>query len=116
MKSTNSKIKFWMWALVAVVAILCSACSTDNGSSSNQGQAEATKPPPQVRVETLPTLTPIPVIPTETGTAPTVEPTAQAAQGYEWQPPDIDAQADSIAADIADIQNQLKNQKFILKP
>ncbi len=110
MKSINSKI----WILVAVVAILCSACSTNNGSSSNQGKDEATKPPPQVRVETLPTLTPIPIIATETAVASTAQPTA--AQFFAWPTPDIDAQADSIQADIDEIENQLKNQKFILKP
>jgi hypothetical protein len=48
--------------------------------------------------------------------APTVEPTVAAAQGYEWQPPDIESQANSIEADMNEIDNALKNQKFILKP
>jgi uncharacterized lipoprotein len=108
----NVKIKLWILAMAIV--ILCSACSNDN--KSGQSQDEATKPPPQVRVETLPTLTPVPIVPTETGMAPTVEPTVAAAQGYEWQPPDIESQANSIEADMNEIDNALKNQKFILKP
>jgi hypothetical protein len=109
----KQKIKFWI--LVAVVAMLCSACSTDN--NSGQGQGEATKPPPQVRVETLPTLTPEPMLATETVVEPTAELNA-AAQSNVWQAqtPDIEAQADSIEADMDAIDNQLKNQKFILKP
>lgn len=110
----NRKLKFWI--LLAVIAVLSSACSTDNNSSSRQDQDTATKPPPQVRVESLPTFTPAPVLPTETGIAPTVAPAAPAGQDYGWQPPDIETQANGIEADINEIENGLKNQKFILKP
>jgi hypothetical protein len=103
------KTKFWI--LVAIVAVLCTACSTDN--SSGQGQGDATKPPPQVRVETLPTATALP-LPTETVIVPTPEPTA--AQAFFWSPPDSNALEDQINAMMDEMDRKLKSQNTTIKP
>ena len=104
------KAKFWI--LVIIVAVLCAACSTDN--SSGQGQEDATKPPPQVRVEILPSLTPPPPLPTETVTVPTLEPTA--AQVFFWPTPDADALANQIDSIMSEMEQKLKSQNINIKP
>jgi hypothetical protein len=102
------KAKFWI--LVIVVAALCTACSTDNSS----GQEDATKPPPQVRVGILPSLTPPPSpIPTETVIAPTLEPTAQV---FFWTPPSSDDLANQIDSLMNEIDQGLKSQNTTIKP
>ena len=104
------KIKFWI--LVIVIAALCSACSTDN--KSGQGQEEATKPPPQIRVETLPSLTPPPPLSTETVVLPTLEPTA--AQVFIWPTPDEAALEDQINSMMDEMDNKLKSENINIKP
>ena len=104
------KLKFLI--LVTVVAVLCSACSTDN--SSGQGQGEATKPPPQVRVGILPSATAPPPLPTKAGAVPTLESTA--AQVFIWPTPDEDALADQIDAMMNEIDNKLKSENINIKP
>ena len=102
-----------LWILVIVVALLCSACSTDN--NSGKGQGDETKPPPKVRVEALPTGTALPPLPTEAATvAPTLEPTA--AQVYIEPTVDEDALANQIEAMMDDIDQKLKSQNINIKP
>ncbi len=106
----KQKAKFWI--LVLVLAALCSACSTDNDSAQEQG--EATVPPPQVRVELLPTATELPPLPTETLPAPTVEPTP--AQVFFWPTPNVEELANQIEAQMDEIDNKLKSQNTNIKP
>jgi hypothetical protein len=104
------KTKFWI--LVTVVAVLCTACSTDN--KSGQGQGDATKPPPQVRVGALPSATAPPPLPSEAVAVPTLEPTA--AQAFIWPTPDEAAIEDQIGSMIDEINNKLKSQNINIKP
>jgi hypothetical protein len=105
------KTKFWI--LVAVVVVLCTACSTDN--SSGEGLGDVTKPPPQVRVEALPTGTaPPPLPPTEVVIVPTLEPTA--AQVFFDPTPDVDTLADQIDSMMNEIDQKLKSQNINIKP
>jgi hypothetical protein len=94
------------------VVVLCTACSTDN--SSGQEQGAATKPPPQVRVETLPSATALPPLSTETVVVPTLEPTP--AQVFVWPTPDEDAIGDEIDSLINEIDNKLRSQDINIKP
>lgn len=111
MKLINQKTIIWI--LVAAIMLFGSACSKDN--NSGQGQVDPTKPPPQVRVEALPTLTPVPVLPTETVVA---APTVEAAAGpvFAWPTPNEDEIANQIESIMDEMDNKLKNQNFILKP
>jgi hypothetical protein len=109
----TSKQKFIFWILVAVVVALSAACSTDN-NKSGQGQEDATKPPPQVRVETLPTNTALPELPTEAIASPTVEPTA--AEAFVWPTPDEDTIVNDIDSLMNDIDNKLKSEDINIKP
>jgi hypothetical protein len=103
------KVKFWI--LVLFAAMLCTACSTDN--SSGQGQEDATKPPPQVRVGTLPTATALPPLPTETVLVPTLEPTA--AQVFIWPTPDEAALEAQINSMMDEMDRKLKSQNTTVK-
>ena len=104
-------LKFWI--LIVAVALLCAACSTDNSSGQGQ-QGDTTKPPPQVRVEALPSATALPPLLTDIVT-PTIEPTA--AQVYVAPPPpDEDALANQISAMMDEIDRKLKSQDLLLKP
>lgn len=94
-----------------MIALLCAGCSTDNTSGQD---GETAKPPPQIRVEAMPTATATLVPPTEVVTV-TPEPTV--AQVYiAPEPPDEDAIANDIDAIIADMNRNLKSQDLLIKP
>jgi ABC-type phosphate/phosphonate transport system substrate-binding protein len=104
----GQKVKFWF--LVIVIVVFCAACSTDDISDQEQG--DATKPPPQVRVGLLPTSTPLP--PTETAIAPTPSPTA--AQVFFWPTPNAEDLANQIDSLMSEIERKLKSQNTNIKP
>lgn len=109
MKNMPRTLKLLVWA-VCLVSLL-SACSTSTDDSSGPGATDATKPPPQVRVELLPTLTPLPVTPTEVTTN-TPEPTVP-VQIYIDPPADEYAVSDQVEASMDDLErslNQLDNE------
>ena len=106
----NKPKKFWVF--VAIIALLSAGCSTEN--TSGQGQSDALKPQPQVRVEALPSLTASPPQPT-TEAVPSLEPTATSAQVYFDPTPDTEAIANQIEALMDEIDRKLKNENFVLK-
>lgn len=108
------KRKTTLWFFLALVVLVCVGCSTDNSISGN-GQAEAVKPPPQMRVVALPSATATLALP-EQALAPTLEPTATSAQIYTWATPDEDAIVSQIDAMMAEIDRKLNSQDLILKP
>lgn len=106
----NPKMKFWMF--FALIALLCAGCNTEK--TSGQGQGDVTKPPPQVRVEAMPSATATLPLPTEVVTS-TPEAVAT-AEVYVLPTPDVEAMANQIEANMDELERELNNQKFILKP
>jgi hypothetical protein len=104
--------KSMLWVFVALAALLSAGCSTDN--TSGQGQGDAAKPLPQVRVEALPSATASLPPPTAVVT-PSLEPSATSAQVYFDPPPDSDAIANQIDALMDEIDRKLKSENFIFK-
>jgi len=108
--------KTLLWIFCILIALACAGCSTDNTVGGNQ--TEAVKPPPQVRVEAMPTATLAPT--TEAVIPPTLEPTLEptAAQvQYDAPPtPDVDAIANELEAEMDAIDQKLRNQDLLLKP
>lgn len=107
----NPKIKFWIF--LTVTALFCVGCNTEK--TSGQGQGDATKPAPQVRVEVLPSATATLPLPTDEVAA-TPTPETAAAGNYALPTTDVDALADQIEANMEEMERELNNQKFILKP
>ncbi len=97
---------------VVFLAVFCAACSGNKDGSSGP-ENEATKPPPQVRVELLPTLTPLPITPTAEATS-TAE-VAAPVQIYIDPPADeyaisdeVEAMMNNLDRDIRILDNNLK--------
>lgn len=104
-----------LWILLALIGLICTGCSTDN-SNSGSSQTESVKPPPQVRVEILPSATSASLpLPEETIT-PTLEPTAAPAEIYVWPTPDEDAIINQIESMMDQIDQKLNRQDLNLKP
>jgi hypothetical protein len=103
-----------MWFFSVLIALVCVGCSTDNTTSDSQ--TEAVKPPPQVRVVTLPSATPSVSSTEESPAAPTIEPTVAPAEVYFWPTPDEDAIVNEIDAMIDEINQKLNSQDLLLKP
>lgn len=103
-------LKFWI--LVAITILISTACSTKD-SSAGQGQEDATNPPPQVRVEVIPSPTAPAEIPTEavTGTPESAAP----VQVYIAPPVDEFAISDEVEAMMNDLDRGLKNLDSSLK-
>jgi len=102
--------KTWFWALVALIALAVTGCSTN----INSGQASGDKPQPQVRVEAMPSATP--TLPGMVdNVAPTPEPSASptAAWMYYDPTPDEDVIANQIQSMMDDIDKRLNSTKFI---
>jgi PBP1b-binding outer membrane lipoprotein LpoB len=100
-----------LYILFTFAALVFVGCS----GGSNSGQAEALKPPPNVRVEALSSSTPAaPQMIAEPSVTPTVTPTAQVVYFYD-PTPDSDALANQIQAIIDDINRRLQGQDTTLK-
>ena len=108
----NKKIRFW--ALVALIVLISTGCSTKN--NSGQGSGDSSKPQPQVRVEALPSATPtLPAL--ADNSAPTPEPSVSPTPGWIYYDPtpDEDALASQIQSMMDDIDRKLRNSNFVLK-
>jgi len=106
--------KAMTWIFLALIALMCAGCSTDNTTSG--GSQDTVKPPPQVRVEAMPTATVVFSAPTEAAAA-TLEPTAAPAQVYYPAPtPDEDAIMNQIDSTISDMNQKLNSQSLLLNP
>lgn len=103
-----------VWFFVILIALVCVGCSTDDITSDNQ--TEAVKPPPQVRVVVLPSVTPSVSITADAPATPVIEPTATLAEVYIWPTPDEDTIVNEIDAMIDDINQKLNSQDLLLKP
>jgi len=100
-----------LFALLLVTAVLLSACSSEGTS----GQAVNPKPPPNVRVQALPSATASPE-PPQPEIAPTSSP-QPTEQVYYYDPtPDPAALESEIEAVMDDIDKKLNSQDLLLKP
>jgi hypothetical protein len=109
------KNKTAFWILWILIALACAGCSTDNTVGGNQ--TEAVKPPPQVRVEAMPSATLAPTTEAPASTLePTLEPTVAQVQAGVWPTPDEDAIVNQIDAMMDQIDQKLRSQDLLLKP
>jgi len=99
--------------LITLFALGSAGCSTDN-TSTGGSQTEAVKPPPQVRVETMPPTATLP-LPEELLT-PTLELTATPAQVYTWPTPNEDEIINQIDSMMDQLDHSLNTQKFNFNP
>ena len=104
--------------ILAASILLLGLTACGSGSDSDQAQPSATLPAPGVRVETLPSATPEPLLPTSTPEpGVTIEPTFQV---QAW-PTMTDEQYEQYLLDLVegtlnDIENRLNNTDTNIKP
>jgi hypothetical protein len=107
----------YVWLGVALIALLALAACGSGGDNSDASQPSGTLPAPQVRVETLPSSTPEPVVPaaTEAVVAPTTVPPTVEVQAW----PTLDEEqylVDQIEKGFDDINSRLNGTNTDIRP
>ncbi len=108
--------KFWLLMLVALLLLALTACGS--GSDLTKVEPAATLPAPGVRVETLPSATPEPLLATSTPEPEvTLEPTVQ-VQAWPTMTDEEYEQylLDLVSGTLNDLENRLNNTDTDVKP